>query len=494
MSTGNSIRSSSRWLISGSMGAQVLNFLFGIILARLLTPADFGAIVTIQIFTGIAGYIAGGGTSEALVQAREVKNYYFNVIFSLQMAIGIALFSFFFVFATWFGEWYENPLYTDLMRVSAITFLTRPFAAIPMAKLRRDMRFREISIINIAVLVGANLTSIVLAIFGWGAWSFIIGGIVGSLVRIASAVYLTHWLPLFHFDKGVLRKLGSYGIKTSVNDILSYAHSQASNLLISSQGGASAVGLFNKADSLKSMPLMAIGNPVYQPIFRSLSKEQQNTDKSIYIYMKSISLLSVYMLPLYTGLFWTASAFIETVYGQQWASAALPLTILALCGPTFCIGSPSGAVIAAQNKLHKEIVVGMANLALIVAGAFIGYKLDGLTGVAWALLLVELNSSFWFSRIATSSLSIDHSRAYKALIPGLALNGILFLSLYCCDFLLGNYVGISGNSAIYLVTMSLAGGIVYLAAFLYLPIRAIEPEARRWKEKLRLPTRSQPRK
>src|SRR5574337_1471346 len=140
MTLAQNIRDSSKWLIGSNVMSQALQFAFGIVLARLLTPADFGMIVTIQIFTGVIGLIASGGMGQALVRAKEASDHDFQVVFTLQLLICIAVFASLFLVAPAFALWFGEPLYEDLLRVSAINFLLRPFLSIHTTWLRSEER------------------------------------------------------------------------------------------------------------------------------------------------------------------------------------------------------------------------------------------------------------------------------------------------------------------------------------------------------------------
>src|SRR5579872_4965554 len=143
MSLGESIRHGAKWLLGGNVASQALQFAFGVVLARLLVPADFGTLVTVQIFTGLAGFVSGGGMGQALIRAKEAKREDFQVVFTVQLALGLLVYVVFFIMAPAFAHWYDNPLYKDLFRVSAITFLLRPFSNMPNAWLTREMRFKQ---------------------------------------------------------------------------------------------------------------------------------------------------------------------------------------------------------------------------------------------------------------------------------------------------------------------------------------------------------------
>ena len=109
MNLGQSIRSGVKWLAVGNVGSQVVEFVFGIVMARLLVPADFGLLATTQIFTGLAGLVAAGGMGASLVQAKHVEESDFNGVFTVQFAIGLAIYLGFFFVAPHFAVWFDDP-------------------------------------------------------------------------------------------------------------------------------------------------------------------------------------------------------------------------------------------------------------------------------------------------------------------------------------------------------------------------------------------------
>lgn len=106
MQLGTTIRSSTLWLFTGSISQRGLDFFFGIILARLLLPSDFGLLVTTQVFTGMASFIAGGGMGQALIQSKDVTPKHFHVVFTLQLAICSLIYCTFFFIAPWIAVWF----------------------------------------------------------------------------------------------------------------------------------------------------------------------------------------------------------------------------------------------------------------------------------------------------------------------------------------------------------------------------------------------------
>jgi len=484
MQLGELIRSGTKWLLAGRVGNQLLQFVFGVVLARLLVPADFGMLVTVQVFTGLAGFVAGGGMGEALIRAKQAEERDFQVVFTIQLAICALIYAFFFSIAPWFAIWFDEPLYEDLLRISALSFMLRPFTSIPRSMLSREMRFKAVAMAEMATMLSTGVASVLMALSGYGVWSLVWGGLLGSLLNALILVYHTRWKPRPLFDAQVGRTFGIVGVKFSINHILDYLRMQVGNLIVSRILGPAATGLYNKAISLNAMPINMIGGSAFQTVFRAISSEQDNLDKAKYMYLRMMTLVSVYALPFYVGLWWLAKSFIVVIYGEKWADSADVLVIIVIIGLFQCLTFPAGALVAALNALGKEIVIQIEVLVLLVAGGLYGVQW-GIQGVAWAAIGVGLYQAFRMSLLANSCVGARYRELFKAVRPALLLNGILFLTLMLADFIIfGRHF--ADDSMGYLIGMGGVGVITYTLAFLFIPIEALDAEVMRWKKTLRI--------
>jgi teichuronic acid exporter len=486
MSLSQSIRSSSIWLVSSNIVGQVLQFAFGVALARLLVPADFGMIVTIQIFTGFVSLVASGGMGQSLVRSKEASEQDFQVIFSLQLSIGVLIYAVLFSIAPWFADWFGNALYEDLLRISALSFLMRPFLNIHNIWLQREMRFKEGSMIGLVVNLIGGVASVSMAAAGFGVWSLVLGGLLGSVISYFLVFRITPMHSRLLFDRQIARKHSSFAFKIILNDLVSYMRRQTSNFIITKMAGAGMVGLFNKGDSLAKLPFEMISGPIYQPVFRAMSVEQDNPDRIKYLFFRMASLLLLYTLPIYIGLWWLAKPFIIVVYGEHWAEAAIPLRILAPLGLLYCVGHPCGAVLAATNRLGREAVIQAITWAIVGLGCY--FSLDqgwGLAGVAYAIVLSQIYSTTHFYLLANQCYRAKLSELVAAVGPALLLNGILVTVLIGVDAILP--VGMREHSQkAYLFICALAGSFAYAVAFLFLPLPSLATEALRWKKFIRI--------
>ena len=486
MSLSQSIRSSSKWLVSSNIVSQMLQFGFGIALARLLVPADFGMIVTIQIFTGFVSLVASGGMGQSLIRSKEASEADFQVIFSLQLGIGVLIYAVLFMIAPWFSEWFGNNLYKDLLRISALSFVMRPFLNIHNLWLQREMRFKEASMIGLAVNLISGAASISMAVSGFGVWSLVLGGLLASIISFFLVFRMTPMHSRLRFDQEIAKKHSSFGFKIILNDLVSYMRKQTSNFIITKMAGAGMVGLFNKGDSLAKLPFEMISGPIYQPVFRAMSIEQDNPDKIKYLFFRMTSLLLLYTLPIYIGLWWLAEPFIIVVYGEHWAEAAIPLQILAPLGLLYCVGHPCGAVLAATNRLGREAVIQAITWAIVGLGCYVSLDQGwGLAGVAYTIVFSQIYSTTHFYLLANQCYRAKFNELVAAVAPALLLNIILVAVLIGLDAILPTGMSEHSQKA-YLLICASAGGLAYVTAFLFLPLPSLATEAMRWKKLIRI--------
>ena len=479
MNLSQSIRTGVKWLIIGNTGSRILDFAFGVILARLLVPADFGMIVTVQVFTGFVSMLTSGGMGQALIRAKEVDDNDFHAVFTLQLVLGALIYLGFFLAAPWFAEFFENPLYGDLLQVSALSFLMRPFAYMHGSWLNREMDFKRRSLIGIISGVVTGISSVLMARAGMGVWSLTLSGLAGGLVRNILLARVTALRLRLNFDLAIMRRHGSYGSKIVANDILGHLKNEGLKLILSKIAGPAFLGLFNKADSLHRLPYWMLAQPVAQPVFRAMSKVQDDLDQTRYMFYRVITLLMAYILPFYVGLWWVAEPFIGVVYGAQWLPAAEPLRILALAGFFYIIGRPCGVVLMAQNRLFQEMIAQAAILVVTLGACLIGLKW-GLEGVSWSVLGSQVFATTYLYILVYRTIPTRIMELVRAVAPGLKLNSLLFLVLALTDSLTGDLI--TTNPALYLLFMTIPGSLVYLAAFLLLPITALQSESARWRK------------
>jgi O-antigen/teichoic acid export membrane protein len=492
MTLGQRIRTGVAWLMFGNTGSQVLNFLFGIALARLLVPADFGMVATIHILTGVVSLVSSGGMAQSLIRAKEADETDFNVVFTVQLAIGVLICAGIFAVAPWFARFFGNPMYVDLLVVSALNFLLRPFALIRKAWLNRGMDFRSIATTNLTVTVISQVASVGMAIAGLGVWSLLVGGLVAAL----SLNVLLYWMvPLrlrLRFDLGVVRRHAAFGINLTVLDLLGHVRVQAITLILSKLSGPEIVGLFNKAENLARTPNRLTTPATGRVVFRALSTVADDLDQSRYIFFRTIALLSVYVFPVLVGLIWIAEPAVGFLYGAKWLPAAEPLRIMAISGFLLTTSRPCSVLLEAQNRLPVSIAVTAFCTVVGIVACLVGLNW-GLAGVAWGVVVTHVVNFVLLYWAVARTIPARLSDLARAVAPAMLLNAVLCAALAPLHLAIADLR--DSAAFVYLSAMAAVGGAVYAAAFMLLPIKALETEVARWRGRasaaLRLPGRRQ---
>jgi O-antigen/teichoic acid export membrane protein len=481
------LRRGAAWLFAGRGIDRVLHFASGVVLARLLAPEHFGMLLTIQIYTGVAGLVSGGGMGQALVRAKSATQADYDIVFTLQLAIGCVICTLFFVTAPLFAHWYDTPLYKDLIRVSALNFVFRPLINVPLNILFRQQRFGSKTVIALATLIASSAVSIAMAWWGLGVWSLIWGGIAGAFVQAVLLAWQARWRPGLSTEFRRGRELAGYGFLVSANDIVDYLRQRVSTFMLSQHIGAAGVGLYNKGESLAQMPFLFVSGSAYQVLFRAMASEQDNLDKCRYLFAQGVRLVAVYGTPFYVGLAWLAEPLVRGVYGEKWVEAAQPLLVLLVAWPFMVIENMSGAVAAALNLLRSEVQIHSANVFVTALAIMIALPF-GITGVAWAMVGATVFSCVFLYRLACAKLGIPWWYGPQALLPAALLNAGLAAALFAVEALLPAML--RDHNLMQVAVVGAAGALVYALLFLSLPIPSLAGERRRWRSRIGFPERS----
>jgi teichuronic acid exporter len=481
MNLGQSIRSGVKWLAFGKVGNRLFEFAFGVALARLLVPADFGMIATIQIFTGFVGMFVAGGMAQSLIRAKQADHDDFTAVFTLQLGVGVLVYLTFFLCAPLVAHFFGDPLYTHLIRVSALSFLLRPLVSMRNAWLNREMNFKSRTIVEVTTALFSGVVSVALALFGLGVWSLTVSGLAGALFNNLWLARLTPLRPRLNLDIATMRSHAGYGAKIVGNDFVNYLRTQSKVLVLSKLAGPSFLGLFNKAESLARLPNQVLMSPTMEPLFRAMSKSQDDIDQVKYLFYRAITLLMAYTAPAYMILWWIAKPFISVVYGPKWVEAGAPMGILVLAGFFLNVALPCSTLLAVRNRLGKEMVAAAINLPIMAGACIVGLRW-GLEGVAWGVVLAQAALAVQFYALVLQCLPTRLADLTRAVAPGLALAALVFAFLAAVDLALGPWR--QDRQVLYLMAMSLSGGLFAAGAFLLLPMEGLRSESLRWRQRL----------
>ena len=311
---------------------QVLNLVFGIVLARQLSEADYGIVALLTIFTALAGCIQSAGFSQALANLKPPTRGDYNAVAWFNILAGFTMYAVLFFCAPLIAWFFEQPVLTD---VSRLVFLTIPISAlgiVPNAKLWIELRNRELAIAAIVALVISGCTGMWLAFHDYGYWSLAWQQLIFIAVSAIIKFGFTRWVPTLPVDFSPIRRMFSFSSKLLLTNLLTVISQNVLTFIFGKLLPIGLVGQFNQANKWNTMGHSFISNTmaqVAQPVLTNADDEEGRQQR---VFRKMLRFTSFVSFPLMLGLALVAHEFIVVTIGEKWLPAVPLLQMLCVGG------------------------------------------------------------------------------------------------------------------------------------------------------------------
>lgn len=426
------------------------------ILARLLTPEDFGIQGMVVAMTGFVALFKDGGLSMATVQRGEIVHEQISTLFWINVWIGAILAALVAALAPALAAFYHEPQLFWVTIVMALTFLIGGFGTQHGALLQRNMKFVTMAKIDISTLAISSLVGIIMAAHGCGYWSLVVMALVGSLVNVAGQWLAVPWLPGRPGRGYGVRKMLHFGGTITFNNLIVYLAYNADKVLLGRFLGGEALGLYGRAYQLVNLPLQQLSTSIFMVAFPALSRIQDDNERLCRSFLKGFSILLSINLPItiITALF--ADEIIVVMLGAKWSAAGPILRLLTPAILGFALMNPFGWFLMATGRAARSLKISFLVAPTMLLGIIAGlhYGLDGVAkgysiavgllvvpAIAWAIHDTGITSkAFWNTvklPLYSGLLAIVAGLAFKMILkdalpplPRLALGGVLVLGLY----------------------------------------------------------------
>lgn len=399
---GKKMRVGTLWIYALGWIETVVQFGSGIVLARLLDPADFGVFVAATSYSAIVLLQVRFGIHSALIQAKSVDDDQWNSAFWFIFLMAFVCTVTMIIIALLSSRSYNDSRYIWIMMLSCLNYFFLPFPTINGTMLLRKLEYGATSRIQIITLLITTVFSITGAYAGMGPFSLVVGGIVGSIVSAALLYRVVPWRPRLAFSWESLKPLFRYGWRLHFNNSLNMLANRVDNMIVGATNGMAELGIYNKAFNLSRMPLEQVVSRLYELFFAGLSRIQDDLRHSILMYRKILCAMSSAAFPLLLVLLFVADGFVYQLYGVRWMPCVLPLKIMIVGSFAVIISSTLGALADAQALVAKETPVQAFNVGMTVLVVTLGSRW-GLTGIAAGIAGKNLALLFVMKRMVRRS-------------------------------------------------------------------------------------------
>jgi len=369
------------WTVSGQWGSQSLRLVTTIVLARLLTPDDYGLMAMVWAITGFVSTVGSLGLSEAVLQRRHLTHEQTSALFWLNVCLGLVLTLLVAAGAPLIAAFYGRSELVQITWALSVTFFLGGLMVQHHALMLRRLNFRAVAVRAFVSTVVTTVVSIGVAFTGVGYWALVAGSLAGSVSSVIMAWRAVDWRPSFPRRAAGVRELISFGGGISTFRILDYAAKNVDNILIGRFLGTAQLGLYTRAYGLLTLPLSQIHNPVanvVRPMMAALWPEPERYRR---FYLTALQGLCYLVMPLVVVMAVLATPVVGVLLGEQWLESAEVFRWLAVAGLLQTVGYTNGWLYATSGRAWAMARWALISRPVIIAAFVIGLPW-GITGVA----------------------------------------------------------------------------------------------------------------
>ena len=319
------------WGAINNLTSQLLMALIGIILGRLLTPADYGMVGMLAIFTAITGSLQESGFTAALTNLKEATHREYNAVFWTSTGISILLYLVLYISAPLIADYFHQPGLIPLSRLVFASLLLAGIGIAHAAYMFRNMMNREKAITGFFALVGSGIIGITLALNGYSYWSLAWQQFAYICIINIGRLYYVRWMPSFHIDLSPIREMIGFSSKILITNIINQVNNNILSFIFGRLFTAGAVGNYTQAAKWNTMGHSLISGTmqqVAQPVLTSINEEE---NRQLNVFRKMLRFTAFLSMPAMLGLAFIAD-FIVVLLGEQWTDSVPLLRMLCISG------------------------------------------------------------------------------------------------------------------------------------------------------------------
>ena len=320
------------WGALNSGSTQLLNLIFGIILGRLLTPAEYGIVGVLSIFTLIAGNLQSSGFTQALVNLKAPRNEDYTAVFWFNTLTSFVLYALLFLSAPLIARFFHQPCLVEVSRFVFLSFVISSFGIAHNAYMTKNMMNRELAIIGAIALLCSGGVATFLAFYGFSYWSLAWQQIIYITVLNIGRYYYTPWRPSWHFTFEPVRKMFGFSVKILITNIINTLSNNILTLLFGRLYPIKAVGDYSQAYKWNTMASAFVANAVGQVAQPVLASVKEEHGRSVRVFRKMLRFTAFLSFPAMFGLAIISNEFILLTIGKRWLDAVPLLQMLCIGG------------------------------------------------------------------------------------------------------------------------------------------------------------------
>jgi len=411
------------WSYLSVYTGKLLVFISTIILARLLTKADFGVVGYAFIVTSFLDALNGLGIGPALIYHKDEPETA-DTAFWLGLAVGIGLFAVTWLAAPLIGAYFNDERAIPVVRMMVLVYPISALGNVNAIYLAKKLDFRKKFIPEVSYAFAKGISSVGMAAMGFGYWSQVWGQVIANTVSVAVAKVVNPWKPSLRFSRKIAGSMLKYGLNIVLLDSLANLLNNADYLLIGHYLGAEALGVYTLGFRIPDMVLTQFARIVSEVIFPVYVKMKDNAQNLNRNFVRSLNYVSTITIPIGLGIALTAEPFVMTFFTDKWVEAIPVIRGIAIYALLLSLFRNAGSFYKAQGKPEVLTYLTIARLIILLPALWIALmRTQSITAVAWVQAGVALISGVMSLVVAARMFQIKVKDILVQYQPGI-LSGL----------------------------------------------------------------------
>ena len=400
------------------------------VLARLLTPADYGIIAIATVFIVFFNILSDLGIGVAVIQRKDLDERDLDHLYSINIYLGIILSILFFTLSGTISNYYENEELKPVCQLLSLMILFTCCRTVPMNLLYREKQFKYIAFTNLGVNVVCGVAAMLAALRGWGVYSLVLSQVMSALCLFImyARKYRRHFYIKVDFTP--LKRIFSYSLYNFIGTIFVYFTQNIDKILIGKYTGAEALGYYEKSYRLMQMPVENITfvvTPVLHPL---LSEYQNDLQQLCQKYLRIVNAFAYLSFPIAALCFFIAKELVLIFFGNQWLDAIPVFQITCFAIAFMMLNSTVGSIFNASNNTKRGFYTGIVLSLLMIASISVAISLyNTIIAVAYAYLFARVVGTFYNFYSLMKGLNNSYMDFLKVLIKPALIGISLFVGL-----------------------------------------------------------------
>lgn len=411
------------WDFLGKFSAQLVRFIISVILARLLTPVEFGVVGMAMAVIIVAHIFLDLGFNGAIIQSKTVTQLQYSTIFYLNAAMALLLTMICYLLAEPLSHFYDQPEIAPVFKVLSLSFLLNGLNLVPAALLYRKLLLKLNSIMTIVASVLSGIAGVIMAIKGYGIWSLVTQTLLNSFLLLVLNFIYVKWLPSFSFNFLSLKPLWKYGSRMFASGFLDALYNRLDTFIIGKLFTVSILGYYTRAQSVDNFVRQFSVNSIMGALFPYIAKQQDNRVTLRALYVRYLHIISFSSIALSGILFLTAHSLFTVLFTARWSYSAELFQLIAIIGFAWPVSSLMCNIVAGVGNskafLRLEVYKKILFLPVYGFGFILGLKGFIFCFIGANFIAIILNAFFVSAEIAI------HVTAQLKIIISYFISGIL---------------------------------------------------------------------